>query len=284
METYLVDGQEIRVHEEGKGRATAILIHGWSSSWFAMSPLLPYLSQRYRCLAVDLPGFGESPKLPERATFPRYAELIGGLIEQVAAERPVMLVGHSMGGMISVMVAKNKPDLLERMILLCPTISGDLALLIDLLLLPFVTMERFPPSNALGTALEPLVGITDSLMRPALFADRSRISEEDFERIIKDARRRDQGRVRAECFQAMRENDLRGKIGEIDVPTMIIWGMEDNTVPLRDASVVAEEWPEADLRIIPNAGHWPHFETPTITERYIRAFVSTPAKLLNFEL
>jgi pimeloyl-ACP methyl ester carboxylesterase len=59
--------------------------------------------------------------------------------------------------------------------------------------------------------------------------------------------------------------------------------LEDNTVPLRDASVVAREWPDADLRVIPNAGHWPQFETPELTLRYMRAFLSTPLKLLNVE-
>ncbi len=80
----------------------------------------------------------------------------------------------------------------------------------------------------------------------------------------------------------MREGDLRGKIGDIKQPALVIWGMEDNTVPLRDASVVADEWPEADLRVLPKAGHWPQFETPELTQRYITAFLSTPVNLLNF--
>ena len=53
-------------------------------------------------------------------------------------------------------------------------------------------------------------------------------------------------------------------------------------LPLRDASVVASEWPDADLRVIPNAGHWPQFETPVVTDRYVRAFLRTPMNLLSF--
>ena len=89
--------------------------------------------------------------------------------------------------------------------------------------------------------------------------------------------------MRAECFWAMRAHDLRGRLSEIKAPGLVVWGMEDNTVPLRDASVVAKEWPDADLRIIPNAGHWPQFETPRVTEQYVRAFLSTPLKLLSLE-
>jgi pimeloyl-ACP methyl ester carboxylesterase len=281
MESHFIDGQEIRVHEEGRGRQAAVLIHGWASSWFALSPLLLYLKQRLACLAVDLPGYGQSPLMDKRITIPAYANLIASLIREVT-DQPVVLVGHSMGGMIAVTLARQHPELVERMVLICPTISGRLSFMIDLTLAPFVLLERFAVTNILVTLLEPLVPLTDRLLRPALFADRTRISEEDYARIKADTRRRDQGRVRAECYRAMRENDLRGHIGDIDIPTLVIWGMEDNTVPLRDASVVAEEWQAADLRIIPNAGHWPQFETPQVTERYVRAFLSTPLKLLDF--
>jgi CRP-like cAMP-binding protein len=74
----------------------------------------------------------------------------------------------------------------------------------------------------------------------------------------------------------MRENDLRGRLGEVEAPALVLWGAEDNTVPLRDAGVVADEWPGADLRIIPKAGHWAHFETPDITRRQITSFLGLP--------
>jgi pimeloyl-ACP methyl ester carboxylesterase len=283
MTLYNINGQQIHVHEEGSPTGkVALLIHGWGSSWYAVSPLLPLLRQRYRCLAVDLPGYGASPHGPGRTTIAGYADLLTSLIGEVTTQ-PVVLVGHSMGGMISLMIALKRPELVERMVLLCPTVSGHLSLLINLTLLPFVVLERFPLTNVIVGVFEPLVGITDRLLRAPLFADRTDISNEDYERIKADTRRRDQGRIRAECFRAMRENDLRGKLGPIDIPSLVIWGMEDNTVPLRDASVVAREWPQADLRVIPNAGHWPQFETPEITERYVRAFLSTPLKLLKVE-
>ena len=82
--------------------------------------------------------------------------------------------------------------------------------------------------------------------------------------------------MRAECYRAMLENDLSGRLGQIETPTLVIWGAEDNTVPLRDAGVVADEWPSADLRILPKAGHWPQFEAPDITRRMVAAFLGLP--------
>jgi pimeloyl-ACP methyl ester carboxylesterase/CRP-like cAMP-binding protein len=274
---YTVDGQQIHVMEHGQpGRQVAILLHGWSSSWFAVSPMIDLLAQRFRCVAVDLPGYGESPPYPERTTIPKYVETLASLIEQVS-DAPVVMVGHSMGGMTSVTLALEHPILVERMVLLSPTISGHLSNWANWFLAPVTLLERFGVGNVLVTAVEKsIVGLTDRLMRPALFAERTGITEEAYERIRMDARRPGQGRVRAECFRAMRENDLRGRLDTIETPTLILWGAEDNTVPLRDAGVVADEWTGADLRIIPKAGHWPHFETPEITRRQVAAYLGLP--------
>ena len=274
---YNVGGQKIHVVEAGKpGRQIALLIHGWSSSWYATSPLMGLLAQRFHCIAVDLPGYGQSPPFAERTTIPGYVELLTDLIEQVS-NGPVVLVGHSMGGMISVSLALAYPALVERLVLLSPTISGRLSTSISFFISPITMMERFGLGSLLVSSVErTVVGITDRLMRPVSFAERSGITRTDYERIRLDARRPGQGRVRAECFTAMREHDLSGRLSRIKTPALILWGAEDNTVPLRDAGVVADEWPDADLRIIPKAGHWPHFETPETTRRQVAAYLGLP--------
>ncbi|MCC7450361.1 MAG: alpha/beta hydrolase [Anaerolineae bacterium] len=285
MSIFNINGQPINVKEEGSSHSgAAVLIHGWSSSWYAVSPLLPTLSHRYHCYAVDLPGYGDSPpREGEPPTIVWYADMMADLIRTVSS-KPVVLVGHSMGGMISLTLTLRHPELVERLVLLGPTISGDLSLFIDLFVAPLILFERIPGTSWLVSVLDPLViRLTNRLMRPASFSERSHIGQADFERIRADIRRKGQGRTRAQCYWAMRKGDLRGKLTQISVPGLVIWGMEDNTVPLRDASVLADEWPDADLRIIPKASHWPQFETPDITERYIRAFLNTPLKLLQVE-
>lgn len=241
-----------------------------------MSPLMPLLAQRFSCVAVDLPGYGESPPMTSQATIPDYADLLAGLIEQISSG-PVVLVGHSMGGMTGATLALRHPPLVERMVMLCPTITGKLSNYINIFVSPITILERFGLGSVLVRSTErTVVGITDRLMRPASFSERTGITQKDYMRLRADARRPGQGRVRAECFYAMRANDLSGKIGRVETPSLVMWGAEDNTVPLRDASVVADEWPEADLRIIPKAGHWPHFETPDTTRRLVASFLGLP--------
>lgn len=277
MTVYILDGQPLHVVEEGQQHhQVALLVHGWSSSWYAMSPLMRLLSTRFRCLAVDLPGYGKSPPLPQRASIPAYAEVLARLIHRVS-DGPVVYVGHSMGGMIGLTLALRYPMLVERMVLLGPTVSGRLSTFINWVIAPIIMLERFGLGGLIVSGVErAFVGLTDRLMRPISFAERTGITERDYRRLREDARRPGQGRVRAECFWAMRANDLRGRLRDLQVPGLVLWGAEDNTVPLRDAGVMADEWPLADLRILPKAGHWPHFERPDLTRRLVAAYLGLP--------
>ncbi len=277
MPMFNVRGQEIYAEVRGSPKhQVALLIHGWSSSWYALSPLLDMVSQRFYCVAVDLPGYGLSPRLPQRTTIPQYADLLAELITQLS-DGPAVLIGHSMGGMTSVTLALRYPVLVERMILLSPTITGKLSTYINVVVSPITLMERFGLGNLIVSSVErAFVGISDRIMRPASFAERTGITMEDYRRLRDDARRPWQAKVRAECYFAMRENDLSGQLSAVEPPALVIWGAEDNTVPLRDSGVVADEWPEADLRILPKAGHWPQFERPDATRRLVAAYLGLP--------
>lgn len=278
MPVYNINGQDLHTVEEGNpNRQKAILIHGWSSSSYAMAPLSGLLSQRFHCISVDLPGYGNSPAFKEETKIPMYANLMAEFIEQISPDGPVVLVGHSMGGMTSINLSLSHKILVERMVLISPTITGKLSTAINLTILPITILERFKIGQLLVRTVEGVIdGITDRLMRPVSFADRSEITEDDYKRLRSDARRPGQGKVRNHCFTAMLENDLSDKLKDVEVPTLIIWGAEDNTVPLRDAGVVDDEWPDSDLRILPKAGHWPHFESPTATRRLVASYLGLP--------
>jgi hypothetical protein len=182
-----------------------------------------------------------------------------------------------MGGMTGITLALRHPVLVERMVLIGPTVTGRLSLYINAVVSPITLLERFGLGSLLISVGErTIVGVTDRIMRPASFAERTGITEADYERLRADARSPGQGRVRAECFFAMRDNNLSGRLKDVEAPALVIWGAEDNTVPLRDASVVADEWPDADLRILPKAGHWPQFEAPDATRRLVAAYLGLP--------
>jgi CRP-like cAMP-binding protein len=179
--------------------------------------------------------------------------------------------------MTSITLALRYPVLVERMVLLSPTITGQLSSYINTVVTPIFLLERFGLGKLLVHTVErAIVGLTDRIMRPASFAERAVLTQEDVERLRADMRRPGQARARVECFFAMRENNLSGKLKNVEPPALVIWGAEDNTVPLRDAGVVADEWPLADLRILPKSGHWPQFEAQDTTRRLVAAYLGLP--------
>ena len=282
MATYEVFGHSLNTVEVGSpNRQKAILIHGWSSSNYALEPLMELLSKRYHVVAIDLPGYGESEILQERVSIKRYADLIAELIRQIS-DGPVILVGHSMGGMISLTAAIHTPEIIERIVCISPTITGVLSTTTNLLVAPINFIESTPIGGFIVYGVESIIrGITDRMMREISFADRTKITDEEYAPLRRDARQRRGGRTRAECFTAMRNNNLSGQLADIKTPILFIWGAEDNTVPLRDAGVVAEEMFDADLRIIPNAGHWPQFEAKLIVQKFIASFLGLPVLMDN---
>ncbi|HMR67226.1 MAG TPA: alpha/beta hydrolase, partial [Anaerolineae bacterium] len=177
MTFFTINNQAIHVKEEGNPKKQlALLIHGWSSSSYAMSPLLPMLSRRYHCLAVDLPGYGDSAPSAQPESVEHYAELMAELIRQTNPSQGAVVVGHSMGGMIALTLATKYPDLVERLILLCPTVSGRLSLFMDLFISPAVMVERFVLPQ-ISRLLQPYTNrVTDRLMRPASLSLRGGIT------------------------------------------------------------------------------------------------------------
>lgn len=280
MAIYSFNGVPVHLHMHGPAHGPlAVLIHGWASSSYTWKPVLPVLSRRYRCVSVDLPGFGDSPRPGRPPTIGRYADLIAQVIEQFS-DREALVLGHSMGGQIAATLALRHPPLVQRLVLLNPAISGRLSTRVNLTLAPYALAEVSPVVEwLLYLAAKTPLDYTDWLLKPSNFAARAQVSEEDYRQIRADARRRGQGRVRAACFVAMRRGDLRGVVGRIEAPALVVWGAEDNVVPLRDAGSVAVEWPAADLRIIPNAGHWPQFEQTETTLRHITHFLGLPPAL-----
>ena len=283
MATYTINGQVLYVQEAGPAHGPiAVLIHGWSSSSFTWAPIIPILSKRYRCIAIDLPGFGQSPAPASKPTIVGYADLIAQIIVKLNGEhdRAVLVLGHSMGGQIATTLALLYPVLVDKLVLLNPALSGRLSTRVNLLMKPHVMAERSAVIEwLLSIASKTPLDYTDYLLKPSNFAERAHVSEQAYAKIREDARRRGQGQVRAACFVAMQQGELRGQLGRVEPQTLVLWGAEDNIVPLRDAGAVAEEWPRADLRLIPNAGHWPQFEQTDTTLRHIAHFLGLPPAL-----
>jgi len=108
--------------DEGEG-PVVILIHGIASSSATYKHVVPKLSKRHRCITIDLLGFGESPA-PEGATYTieEHVDAIAATIRSLGLSAPFVLVGHSLGALLSARYAAVYPGQVSRLVLVSPPV------------------------------------------------------------------------------------------------------------------------------------------------------------------
>lgn len=108
--------------DDGDG-PVIILIHGIASSAATFKNVIPQLTEKYRCITIDLLGFGESPA-PEGATYTieEHVAAITATIKSLGLRAPFILVGHSLGALLSARYAAVNPEQVSRLVLVSPPV------------------------------------------------------------------------------------------------------------------------------------------------------------------
>ncbi|MCU0479925.1 MAG: alpha/beta hydrolase [Anaerolineae bacterium] len=159
------------VHYEvlGRGGRPVILVHGWLGSWRYWIPTMRQLQLKYRVYALDLFGFGDSSKNPERYTINQQIELLDDFMKQLGIPKAAILA-HGLGAHVAIEFAKQYPDKVARMLLASAPVfdSGDLATRVR----PGqkVMLTATTPSTATSTSINPTI---PSPLTDATIASRS---------------------------------------------------------------------------------------------------------------
>ena len=113
----------LHVAEDVGAGPVVVFIHGIASSSLTWTHVVPLLKDRYRCICIDLLGFGGSP-IPEKAeyTLEEHVDAIARTIRSLRLREPFVLVGHSMGGLIAPRYAVRQPKRVRRLVLVSPPI------------------------------------------------------------------------------------------------------------------------------------------------------------------
>lgn len=263
---------ETNYYEAGSPTAQPlVLLHGMSSSADSFRELQVALSSRYRTLAPDIPGFGESENTAPY-TFPQLLEWLSAFLSALDTG-PVHLIGHSFGGALAVSQALAAPERARTLILLAPSVLRPTKY-------P-QWLRRLAQSRLSERVLE--LGVSASRLvlerqMRAAFYDASR-----FESSLWERRRRDYERARASAavLRASALHDIRRGLHSIQQPSCIIWGQEDPVLEPKDAFLLNELMPESRTRlhILPECGHIPHIEQEEQVTRIITDFLESRANL-----
>lgn len=248
------------VHYEVYGRGKpVILLHGWLGSWGLWQETMGFLGRYYRTYALDFWGFGESGKKRETYAVQDFVSLVNQFMEQLGIIR-APLVGHSMGGTVSLSVAIRFPERVSKVVVVgSPIVGSSLAFplkLAGMRPISFLIFNMMTPFRLGLRAASPLI-CRDERFADMLDRDISRTTLESFLLSI----------------ASLRRTDLRPMLDQIKIPAMGIYGDRDNIVHPKQWQPMQKGIPQTQIERFPQAGHFPMLEEPLEFSERLKAFL-----------
>jgi len=239
------------VHYEvyGRGRPV-ILLHGWLGSWGLWRETMTFLGQSYRTYALDFWGFGESGKKRTTYDVQDFVSLVDQFMEQMGIVS-APLVGHSMGGTVSLSVAIQFPERVQKVVIIgSPIVGSSLALPLKLAGYRFVAWPLFHMMGVFRYGMR--------IASPFICSDPN----------FPDLMDRDLSRTTLESFllsiSSLRKTDLRTALNQLDIPVMGMFGDADNIVSPKQGKVLKDCFPDSRIERFPEAGHFIMLDNPPV--------------------
>jgi pimeloyl-ACP methyl ester carboxylesterase len=269
----------------GRGAPPILFVHGLGSSGYIEWRFnLPYFARSHRVLAPDLPGFGRTDK-PRGARYgvPYFARTLQGYLDAVGVGSAVV-VGTSMGGRVALELALEFGSRVSKLVLVNSLGLGrpQIQFFYPLMMLPRVG------EAAMRVAREAMSRVPPAMIRR--FAARYAGVSSDLERTMDDAYLADlremflaEGypeaylatvRSMARPAALLGMHDLSGRLGELTMPVMFVWGADDPLFPLTHATRAHSRLPGSRLAVIEGAGHTPQAERPDEFNRAVGRFLA----------
>ncbi len=237
-----IKGIDINYIDYGKGENTVVLLHGWGQNISMMQPVGDKLQKNNRVIIVDLPGFGETKEPEDIWTMYDYADCIKELLDKLNVDNPIM-IGHSFGGKISLIYASKYKT--QKLILF-----GS----------PF---KRAIKKLSMKTRILKKLKTVPIINNLEGFA-KKHIGSRDYKNASEFMRK-----ILVEHVNL----DITEDVKKIKCPTLIIWGTNDDEVPIEDAYEL--ETLISDSAVIPYEGctHYAYLENLGQTVNIIKNFI-----------
>lgn len=260
----LPSDQKIAYIDEGDGPETILFLHGMGNSLTAFRLLIPLLKERFRCIAVDLPGFGKSVKSAADGSMIGYAQTISRFMEKLEIGRAV-IAGHSMGGLVAMHMARLFPQRVKDLVLMAPAGLEN-----------FNADERnwlLSSMNSLNTQMANPQQIWASVqanfykMPPeAWFLYTDRLAIQTAPEFLNYCE------IIPKCTAAMVDENFLPFLHEIKCPVLLVFGENDGLIPnpiihgsvrLMDVvESVSMKIPDISVKWLPQCGHFIPLERP----------------------
>ncbi len=252
-------------------RSPLLLLHGFDSSFLEFRRLVPRLATTQSVWVIDLLGFGFTERPAPISINPDTIRTHLYCSWQTLIDQPVSLVGVSMGGAVALDFALTYPDLVQQLILIDS--AGATAG-------PALGRFLFPPLGFLATEFLRNSYIRQQISCNAYFDPK--YSNTDAQ--LCGALHLDCPRWREALISFTRSGgypSFLAKLKQLSVPTLILWGEQDQILGTQDATTLQKAIPGSQLRWISQCGHVPHLEQPDITAQFILEFIEDISSQLS---
>lgn len=264
----------VHFKDHGGDGPTMVLVHGLGGSYLNWTTVGPRLARSHRVYAIDLAGFGLTPPAGRRSTVGANHELLDAFCRVVAPDEPVVLVGNSMGGLITMMQAAENPDRVEAAVLVNPALplvdlGGVSPFTIQRLIVPTfpgigqAAMRRYYEATSAEERVEETIAF--------ITADPSLVPESRRQASIEMQKLRDEMEWAIPSFieasrsiasTLTRVRAFRKMLHKISCPTLLIHGDKDRVVAPGSARWAAKQRPDWQFRMFHDVGHVPMLECP----------------------
>lgn len=261
MSSLITNQGSVHYEVYGRGRPV-ILLHGWLESWGLWQETMDFLGDSYRTYAIDFWGFGESDKKRESFAIPDFVTLVNDFMELLGIKH-APLVGHSMGGTVSLSVAINHPQRVSKVVVIGSPIEGSsLSVILKLASIRTIACLVYRMMNTLkiGIRLAAPIITRESQWPAMIHQDLNQVTLESFLLSI----------------SSLRQTNLTSQLAPIYQPVMGMYGD-------RDVIVNPDQWNLLDIYIqrvrierFRRAGHFIMLDEPqqfkTILKDYLDNF------------
>ncbi len=258
------DGVELAVRKSGSGPVPVFFLHGYSLSMDTWDKVIEHFpANRYTRYAYDLRGFGDSSKPDQGHTMQQHAKDLAALMDRLRVPRAV-LIGHSLGGAISQEFAINNPGRT-----LAVVTSDAFARHLPL---PGANDAIRKRADSFGTVEQNREILKGAVPR---YFDPRNSNPADIERFLGIALKSSSTALRDQLIDAYAAPTLDAdRYRQLRVPVLAISGAVDNVVPVAQAIAVSDIVPDAEIVLVPKAGHTPMWERPDAWLRPVLDFLS----------
>lgn len=266
-------GDRIAFLDEGQGEVV-LLLHGMAGSSATWRSVIGPLSRKYRVIAPDLIGHGQSAKPRSDYSLGAFAVFLRDLLDELGVTSAT-IVGHSLGGGVAMQFTYQHPDYCQRLILIS---SGGLGQEVGLtlrllsapgaeLILPIIAPSPVLAGGEIVRSWLAKFGVQtprgDEIWSAySSFADKE--TRHSFLRTLRSV-----VDYRGQSVSALNRLGVKA-----DTPTMAIWGDQDAIIPVEHAFAAHEARPGTRLEVLTGVGHFPQVERPTEVVDLIDDFIS----------